>query len=247
MFKLIKRIFIIVIVLLCYQFHPQILGALSYILISEENPEKSSAIVVMSGDDTAGSRVKKGVELFKKGYAPLLILSGSKIGWNTYATEIMKKQARLENIPKERIITLKSEADSTISEAYQILRFCRRRKLKKILIVTSDFHTRRTAFTFRHLLDSKDIEILVVGTKNIKFDPSQWWKKRLYAKTFFLELCKLIWYCTAENFIFKNNSKLEKSGTEEVSASLDKLYNSHFSTIPGASSRAYNPCIAPIS
>lgn len=245
MFKLLKWLFIIALILLSYKFHSKILSASANLLISEDMPEKASAIVVMAGDDSRGSRVEKGIELLQKGYAPILILSGNKIGWNTYETEIMEKQVRNAKIPKEEIIALESEADSTISEGYEILKFCKKKKITSILIVTSDYHTRRTAYTFKWLLDSRKIKIIVTGTENLRFQRTRWWKNRTYAKTFFLEMCKLVWYYTAENFLFKKESiKEEKRYRNSL---LNKLDDSHVSTVSWSFSGADNPRISSVS
>ena len=243
MFRLLKWIFIIALILISYKFYPQILSASADLLISEDMPEKVSAIVVMAGDDSRGSRVDKGIELLQKGYAPFLILSGNKIGWNTYETEIMLKQASNKNIPEEKIIALKSEAESTISEGNEILKFCKKKKITSILIVTSDYHTRRTAYTFKKLLDSKGMKILVTGTENLRFQRTRWWKNRSYAKTFFLETCKLVWYYTAETFLF-GNKKEEKRFRNSL---LNKFDDGHVRTVSRSFPGAYNPGISSVS
>jgi len=151
MFKLIRRIFLILIIIAIYNFYPQILSLSGNLLISDDMPQKASAIVIMSGDDSVGSRVKRGIELLNKGYAPFIIVSGARIGWNTYESEIMMKQIKHGKISNDKIIALNSESDSTISEANKILQYCRRKNIKSILVVTSDYHTRRTSFTFKNI------------------------------------------------------------------------------------------------
>ncbi len=245
MFKLIRRIFLILIIIAIYNFYPQILSLSGNLLISDDMPQKASAIVIMSGDDSVGSRVKRGIELLNKGYAPFIIVSGARIGWNTYESEIMMKQIKHGKISNDKIIALNSESDSTISEANKILQYCRRKNIKSILVVTSDYHTRRTSFTFKNILDNSGTDVFVTGAKNIRFDPAKWWKSRRYAKTFFLEACKLIWYYTAEKFFLKDESK--KAADENVTSLFHKLDNRHIGIVAGSFSGADNSRISAVS
>jgi uncharacterized SAM-binding protein YcdF (DUF218 family) len=60
----------------------------------------------------------------------------------------------------------------------------------KIDLVTSNFHTRRAARTFRAL--APDIEVHVVAAPDQYFTPGGWWKEREGRKTFFMEWAKTV-------------------------------------------------------
>jgi len=245
MFKLIKLVFYAALIFVAYQFHPWILTGIGNFFILDEKLEKADAIVVMSGDDENGSRVERAVELYKKDYGKFIILSGNKIAWNTYSNEIMLKQALALKVPEESILRVTSNAHSTVEEVPGIVAFLKNKGLRKVIIVTSDYHTRRTAFTFRHLSNSGDINIIMTGAENMRFRADRWWKERLYAKTFFMECCKLLWYYTVQNLEY--NYLKKPAAPKGGEALLYKLDYSHFSAITTPHPGTDNTRIAAVS
>lgn len=102
---------------------------------------------------TSQERTDAAVELFKSGDAPIILFSGS---WSfvfpnppeTLEAEGMKRYAISQGIPEESILTdLKSK--DTLGNAYFCkIDFAKPRNWKKIIVVTSDFHIKRTKYLF---------------------------------------------------------------------------------------------------
>jgi uncharacterized SAM-binding protein YcdF (DUF218 family) len=63
----------------------------------------------------------------------------------------------------------------------------------RVLLVTSDYHTRRALDTFRRQLPQYHFSIVAVHD-NSSFSPIGWWRRRQWAKTTVLEWSKLVWW-----------------------------------------------------
>ena len=63
---------------------------------------------------------------------------------------------------------------------------------KRILIVTSDYHTRRALSIFRHELPGRSFSVAAA------YDPAEfgtlWWTHRQWAKILFDEWIRLVWW-----------------------------------------------------
>ena len=65
-------------------------------------------------------------------------------------------------------------------------------KVKSILLVTSDFHTRRALTIFRHELPGVEFSI-AASYDGVVYGP-KWWEQREWAKTFSGEIVRLAWW-----------------------------------------------------
>jgi len=85
------------------------------------------------------------VQLWKFGYAPKVILSAKLAEWQTYEDYPSWRHARkLRMFPEDTLLVATHNADSTREEAQYFLRFVRQQGFKKVIIVTSNYHTWRT-------------------------------------------------------------------------------------------------------
>ena len=116
------------------------------------------AIIVLGGsiddDGRLGpdsvSRVDKGINVFRKDKASKLIMSGAysflaKIRPRVLEAVSMKKYAVAKAIPSKNII-VEQESLDTLSNLFFSKKIIRRYGWKKIAIVTSDYHLKRTRY-----------------------------------------------------------------------------------------------------
>ena len=68
----------------------------------------------------------------------------------------------------------------------------------RVLIVTSDFHTRRALSIFRHEVHGKSFS--VAAARDDKQFGSRWWTNRQWAKTCFDEWLRLVWWNGVERW-----------------------------------------------
>ena len=215
MFRLLKWVIILGLIVSIYLYYPNILRAIGNYLILSDPLEKSDVILVLSGDTNKGERVTEAVKLFKKGYGKYLVLSGNKIAWDTYAADLMKKQAISLRVPEHSIIAIRNEAHSTIEEAKIILDVFKERHFKSVILVTSSYHTKRAKWIFSKVFNGSNIKISASPANDVEYDADHWWQKRESAKILFYEYTKLIWYKAIERF---NADKPVKDKSVETSS-----------------------------
>src|SRR5882724_10756115 len=71
-------------------------------------------------------------------------------------------------------------------------------RVQRVLLVTSDFHTRRALAIFRHEIPTVQFSAAAA------YDPAQygarWWHHRQWAKTFFDECVRLVWWYAVDRW-----------------------------------------------
>lgn len=156
--------------------------------MEEDKPQKADVIVVLGGD-AFGTRILKAAELAKSGYAPYVLVSGphSLLG---HESDTTIEYARRKGYPVSLFRPLPHELDSTRSEAELIDGYLRSQNARKILLVTSNYHTARAARLLRKY--APGIDVLAVPASDPAFTPDGWWKTREGQKMFFYESVKTI-------------------------------------------------------
>lgn len=165
--------------------HPIWLGAVGGYLVYEEQPAKAPVVVVLAGG-WRGNRVLKAAELARAGYAEKVLVSGTRLYARSEA-DLAIDYAVKHGYPPEWFIPLRHEARSTKEEAVVVTSELRRLGVKRYLLVTSDYHTRRARACFRWA--APEIEFRVIGARDEEF-PNPWWKHRQGLKTVLLEWLK---------------------------------------------------------
>lgn len=162
-------------------------------------PEKADAIVVLAGgwNDT---RYYKGLELLREGYAPRMYLDALEDLQNfghretEYAQKFIEESAG-PDVPRVKVCP--ERGDSTITETAYVARCLQETGARSILLVTSDFHTRRARSVFQKLLPS--YQVSVAAAPDVRFG-AKWWQHREWAKTTLEEWEKLIFWETVERW-----------------------------------------------
>lgn len=87
------------------------------------------------------------------------------------------------------------DVDSTQQEAQAVDRCIQDHHWKSVVVVTSNYHTRRAGITWRGVMKRQNpsLQISVHGVDDPEFQAKGWWRKRLWAKTWLMEFTKLIW------------------------------------------------------
>ena len=161
------------------------------------NPQPADLIVVLAGE--TDRRPVRALELLRQGYSPRLLLDVPA------AAKIFDKQmidiARtyINTMPgHERISICPIYGLSTKTEAQDVAGCIGPTSTKRILLVTSDYHTRRALSTFRHELQGFDFS--VAATADTGQFGGSWWKHRQWAKMNLDEWMKLVWWQTVDRW-----------------------------------------------
>lgn len=188
--KAILLIFIVVIGLVLYLARGPILRGVASAWIVDEPLAKAQAIVVLGGDSRAGDRVRHAVSLYKKGWAPRIVLSGAPIRTYFNETELMAREARELGVPAGHLILAPTGATSTLEEALRLRPVLAEHNFRNLIVVTSNFHTRRARQIFLGVYRPRATIVRVSAAPDRGFDPAAWWRSREGRKLLFLEFLK---------------------------------------------------------
>lgn len=158
------------------------------LLIENDRPQQAQAVVVLGGDDY-GTRTLKAAQLVEDGYAPYAIISGPHALLGPESEEDIE-YARRHGYPARLFQSFPDDCSSTRCEAVTIGNYLRAHNIRKILLVTSNYHTRRAARLFRS--ENPGLQVVVIAAPDPYFSANGWWKSRQGQKTFFFEWSKTI-------------------------------------------------------
>jgi len=188
-----KRLGVVLILVALAFAVPMGLNALGAALIENDPLHPADAILVLAGDSREGDRVQHAVGLFKRGLAPLLVLSGNPIGFRTHEAEIRQRHAEFLGVPSDHILAVKHDSDSTREEAEVIVPILQRKGMKEVILVTANYHTARAKRIFEQAAGRYGPHFLASPVDDGLFKPEGWWMRRRYAKTFVYEAIKTVW------------------------------------------------------
>jgi uncharacterized SAM-binding protein YcdF (DUF218 family) len=180
---------LLAVVLLVVIAHTTILAALGNFLVKTDPLVKSDVIVVLAGDGF-GNRVLKAGELVKAGYAPYAMVSGPDGSYGNYECDLAIPFAVRNGYPESYFVHFEHHARSTEEEAQAIVAKLRELGVKKVLLLTSTYHTRRAGKIFHRA--APDLDIHVASAPDKFFKPDSWWHEREARKTFLLEWMKTV-------------------------------------------------------
>ncbi len=184
-----RWLFVLALAVVFAVFHSQILGALGGYLVHEDPPQKADAALVLAGDGW-GNRILTAAQLARNGYVPKVLVSGPDGAYGLHESDLAIPFAVKHGYPASYFVAVDHAARSTQTEAAAVLPEIRREGIRRMLLVTSNYHTRRAGRIFRAV--APDLTILVVGAPDQNFTPDGWWHNREAQKTFLTEWEKTI-------------------------------------------------------
>lgn len=170
-------------------FHGPILAAMGGYLVKAGPPQKADIALVLAGD-SFGNRILKAAELVEDGYAPKVLVSGPAGLYGYYECDLAIPFAVQHGYPESYFLHFRHSARSTKQEADESVGELRRLGAKSVLLVTSDYHTRRAGRIFRAA--APDITWYVVAAPDHDFTPDGWWRSRDARKVFVIEWMKTV-------------------------------------------------------
>jgi uncharacterized SAM-binding protein YcdF (DUF218 family) len=145
--------------------------------IIEDPLDQADALIVVGDDNFYADRATRGVQLFREGKAPVIVASGRRLRPNAGIAELIEHDLVERGVPKDKIVRFAHDGDSTLEEAAALLRFAKERKWRKVIVVTSNYHTRRARYIFRRVFP-QGMEVRVASARDGDFDPEHWWENR---------------------------------------------------------------------
>lgn len=155
--------------------HPIWLTWSAQYLIQDEIPQPSDGIIVLAGDPS-GNRLMKAAELAEKGLAPMIFVSGPMEHYGHNEADLAIEYAVKRGFRASMFEAVRHKAGSTREEAVNMIRHVKGKGIRRFIVVTSDFHTHRSARIYRRA--APDSEVRVVAAPTNGFLPTDWWLYR---------------------------------------------------------------------
>ncbi|MBL4624195.1 MAG: YdcF family protein [Flavobacteriales bacterium] len=168
-------------------------------LISEDELQKSEVIFVLGG--SSFDRGNEAAKLFTAGYAPKIVCLGENIPtvFKAIDKDYMEAEVTRINIVKnndvkKRHVELLAIGTSTKEESEAIATYCSEHELKRIIIISDKFHTRRIRGVFEPLFEDLITELIIHGTGSTLYNEDVWWEKEQGLIMVNNEYVKLFYY-----------------------------------------------------
>ena len=173
-------------------------------LVASDAPEKADLIIVLMG--SGPDRILGAVDLYNQGYAPrIMMVENWQPGYELLESRDVNlpRDAELAamvgvqlEVPEETFIILPGDARSTQDEALIVTQYLKEQQpgVDKVLLVSSKFHSKRSAKIFRWALADlgRDVKVFSCPTPYDDFNATAWWSSREDAKRVVMEYAKLV-------------------------------------------------------
>lgn len=163
---------------------------LGKILDKSDFPKESDVIISLGGDDN--HRIKKAIELYENSFSKkrLIIITGG--------TEFTKRDNKIDSrikyinsLNKEINYIYNPETKTTAQELIYLKKYLFENNLKKAIIVSDAFNTRRIKMLIDILGFDEAIELSVVKTEVPWWDDKEYYKNSLALKLALSEVLKI--------------------------------------------------------
>lgn len=165
--------------------------SVGFLLSPQDQLKHSDAIIVISGGETE-ERVKEGVELYKAGWAPLLIMSGAARDEGVANAVSMRQIAVSQDVPADNIL-IETQATDTITNAVRVKEMIGQDVLNRIILVTSPYHQRRASLVFNKVFSDLSVEIINHSAQDSTWRKNGWWRQAWSRHLTLSELQKIIY------------------------------------------------------
>jgi DUF218 domain len=162
-----------------------------------DEPRNSDVILVLAGE--TDRRPARALELYRHGYAGKIIFDVPATARIYAWTQLELTQKYIETLPETKSLSIcPIQGLSTKDEARDAASCLQAAGAHDVLLVTSDFHTRRALSIFRKEVPDRRFSVAAA------FDLTQfgvrWWYHRQWAKVCLDEWLRLAWWEVVDQF-----------------------------------------------
>jgi len=156
-----------------------------------DDPQASDVMVVLAGE--TDRRPALAMELMHRGYARRMLID-VPANARVFDTSLVQLAERyFHELPEAANVRIcRIEGLSTRDESRDLAKCLVQEDASRILIVTSDYHTRRALSIVRHEIQGKSFSIAAAHDDS-EFGV-RWWTNRQWAKTCLYEWLRLLWW-----------------------------------------------------
>jgi hypothetical protein len=154
-------------------------------------PKRSDVILVLAGETE--HRPERALELLNQGYGGRVVIDVPAAARTYGFTEVELAAKYIQGLPQAAMVEICPIVGlSTRDESHDAERCLGQERGQRVLIVTSDFHTRRALSILRH-----EIRWATFSTAAARDETqfgTRWWTHRQWAKTCLDEWLRLVWW-----------------------------------------------------
>lgn len=189
-FRLLTLLVFASLLFVVYLVRRPILRAVGDYWVVDDPASQADALIVLSDDDFIGSRAAKAADLYHEGRAPLIVASGRMMRPYAGVGELIQRDLTDRGVPTSAIQIYRHNARDTLDEAQTLRSLVVQKGWHHVVIVTSNYHTRRARYIFQKVFPL-GVQVDVASAKDPDFDVSDWWEHKVGIKAFLHELVGL--------------------------------------------------------
>jgi hypothetical protein len=160
-------------------------------------PEASDIILVLAGE--TDRRLARALQLLDRGYGRRVVLDVPAAAAIYDSTQLQLAERYIRALPQAAAVRICPIVGlSTQAEAHDVEKCLADEKGRRILIVTSEFHTRRALSIFRREIPGKYFSVAAARDQT-QFG-AHWWTHRQWAKTCVDEWLKTLWWTAVDRW-----------------------------------------------
>lgn len=168
-------------------------------LVVRDRLAKSELLFIPSGNVVW--RAPLVARLYRDGYAPRVLVTGGYYsdyfllltGETFTDAEMVARVLANLGVPREAMALVKG-GTSTYEEALILRKYVDDHSVRSVIVVTSNFHSRRARWIFRKVLGGRQVGISMVEADHANFTTRNWWRHEDGLITVSNEYIKLVYY-----------------------------------------------------
>ena len=168
-------------------------------------PRRADYIMVLNGDEptrpfaaAALARAHWARRVLIAEVAPTPdVIEGIRPAYHDINRQVLLKRG----VPAAEIAILPGRAATTYDEAKALAAFLQDRPHARVLVVTSDYHTRRSRWAFARALADRAGQVSFVSAPTDEFDMARWWLDERGMATVAAEYLKLGFYAACYGYL----------------------------------------------
>lgn len=176
---------------------------LGQFMAAEDRLQRADVIFVLAG--TLAERPLEAADLYRSGYAPRVVVTRAVTEQATFQLESRGIRIPMEHdlnrdvllqagVPAAALISPSFIHDNTAEEARTLAELTAEHRWRRVIIVTSRYHLRRSKLAIRRALRGTGTEIIMRGSRYDPSVPDRWWTRRPDVRWLAAEVPKLVAY-----------------------------------------------------
>lgn len=181
-----------------YVWRAPLLAGAAKAWIVNERLDKADAIVVLGGG--LETRPFEAARLYHQGFAPKILVMNPKpspvttLGISPSEAELARQVILKQGVREADVVVIGDEVTNTFDESVAVRNWARTNGVKRVIVTTDLFHTRRVRWLFRKQLKPAGIQVIVNAAEPRDYTAADWWRRENGIVAFQNEILKYAYY-----------------------------------------------------